>query len=276
MKAVGKFLGIIVTLITIHKECPALTTALLSGGQTPGLPAPVATSPTVVTPRAVVETPQPAPTTMAAAPRLESPSPDPPATPTPTQHADSLPTPSPSPEPVPLVPVLLRGGSKINVRLVDPLTSYSSRPEDGFRAVLAKDLRVGSNTISAGALVKGVVIESRSPTYQGGKATLALKLSGFVQGGRPVADVRTDILQIQRGSGKVWKVLGGIVVGVTTGYFVAGRKGGMVGGAGGGAGGLVASRGGPPEVELGPGSELTFKTREPQTIYLSPSLVRSR
>lgn len=202
----------------------------------------------------------------------DAPAPAPlPASPQPTSAGAARPAALP-PQP-PEKTVVLETGTVIPIRLVEPLDSASSTPDEGFHATLASDL-IADNMIAApqGTPVLGRVVDARDAAHFKGNSLLSIELTRIDLRGDHIAVV-TDTYSKQgagRGRDTAAKVGGGAVLGSVIGALAGGGKGvaiGAIAGAGAGTGVSAATRG--QQVQLPSESLISFKLESPITVTTS-------
>lgn len=190
------------------------------------------------------------------------------------QPAAAAAAPPPALPPQPLEKtVVLETGTVIPIRLVEPLDSASSTPDEGFHATLASDL-IADNMIAApqGTPVLGRVVDARDAAHFKGNAMLSIELTRIDLRGDHIAVV-TDTYSRQgagRGRDIATKVGGGAVLGTVIGALAGGGKGATIGaiaGAGAGTGVSAATRG--QQVQLPSESLIRFKLESPITVTTS-------
>jgi hypothetical protein len=155
-------------------------------------------------------------------------------------------------------------GTQIQVRLEDPLSSKTARPEDRVVATIADPVygdRSGSRpVIPAGTPVRGVVqdVQPAERPAKGGR--LDLTFNQLLLGDQTV---RMDVRVVDMKQGGLNKRSAGLgaVVGGVLGAVLDGAKGAVVGAILGGGGAVVASSG--KDVELPAGTLLTLRLERP-------------
>jgi hypothetical protein len=192
-------------------------------------------------------------------------------TPAPTSPAPAaiIPAPSGAPAAAP-PPVVVPAGTNLSVKLKDSLGSKLSSPGDSFRATLASDLRVNGDTvISAGAAIRGRVIDAKALGKLKGAALLEIKLTSITVNGIDQPITSSIISRTLKGKGKRTAVVagGGTALGAIVGGLAGGGKGAAIGAvAGGGAGTAGAAYTGNDEIVLPVGAALSFKLKSPLTV----------
>jgi hypothetical protein len=159
-------------------------------------------------------------------------------------------------------------GTRVLVRLDEPLSSATARREDRFDASVFRPVRAdGLVAVPAGARVRGVVklAEPAQRASKGGQLevdfdTLYLEPRRLDLRSR-VVSLDQDDRDTTAGKAGIGAVLGGVV-----GSILGGKKGAIVGIIVGGTGAVVASKG--DEVELPTGTVITLELTYPLTIEL--------
>jgi hypothetical protein len=155
-------------------------------------------------------------------------------------------------------------GTQIEIRLEDPLSSKTARPEDRVVATVADPVygdRGGSRpAIPAGTPVRGVVqsVQPAERPAKGGR--LELTFNQLILGDQTVRMDARVVDMKQGGLNKRSAGLGAVVGGVL-GAVLDGAKGAVVGAILGGGGAVVASSG--KDVELPAGTLLTLRLERP-------------
>jgi hypothetical protein len=154
-------------------------------------------------------------------------------------------------------------GTELDVRLQDPLSSKTAKPEQRFEATLVEDyLMRGEVAIPAGSVARGFVSSVRAAGHLDRRGSLTLsfdelrinttsfRLRATVQQALS-ADVREDRTRIGAGA-----VVGGVV-----GAILGGAKGALLGVIVGGGGTIAATEG--ADVELPAGTVLRIRLDQP-------------
>jgi hypothetical protein len=191
--------------------------------------------------------------------------------PVPASPAPAATTPAPSVTPAEAPPpVVVPAGTDLSVKLKDSLGSKLNSPGDSFRATLASDLRVNGDTvISAGAAIRGRVIDAKALGKLKGAALLEIKLTSITVNGTDQPISSSTITRTLKGKGKRTAVVagGGTAFGAIVGGLAGGGKGAAIGAvAGGGAGTAGAAYTGNDEIVLPIGAALSFKLKSPLTV----------
>jgi hypothetical protein len=162
----------------------------------------------------------------------------------------------------------LPAGTEMVVRLDQPLSSRSARPEDRVQTSLVTPVRLDNRiVIPAGTRVRGVVLaaEPAQRPVRGGKLELSLNTLWLDDSNR--LDLQTRVLSVSENIDKseTGRQAGyGALLGTVLGTIVGGRKGALLGLVIGGAGGAISSRG--EDVELPEGTILTLALDRPLTV----------
>lgn len=222
---------------------------------------PTQTQQTAATPDAA----KPAP---AAAPRTKTPKPVSTTQPAAAVSEREPVAPAKAPEeaaaPKPPEPIYaaLEEGTKITVRLQDPLDTAVNKSGDTFQTILDEDIVVNGRTIAPrGSILDGKLSNVARSGRVEGRATMSLQLTNLTVE-KQTYPLRTDILAFEAESTKkkdAAKVGIGAGIGAVIGAIAGGGKGAAIGAAvGGGAGGatVLATRG--KEVQFGAEQAFTF------------------
>jgi len=165
--------------------------------------------------------------------------------------------------------VTLEEGTEFFVRLEEPLSSKTARPEDRFEATVFQPVRVGRTTaIPAGTRVRGIVrdVEPAHRPSKGGKLDLAFDALYL---GRARLDLRASVISMDQDPGKVGTAgkagIGAVLGGVIGGLF-GGKNGAIAGTILGGSGAVVGTKG--DEVNLPEGTLIRVRLDRPLTVPL--------
>lgn len=154
-------------------------------------------------------------------------------------------------------------GTEFEVRLQDPLSSKTAKPEQRFEATLIEDYMMRNEVaIPAGSLVRGFVSSVRAAGNLDRRGSLTLSFDELRIGTTSFrlratvvqalsADVREDRTRIGAGA-----VVGGVV-----GAILGGAKGALIGVIVGGGGTIAATEG--ADVELPAGTVLRIRLDQP-------------
>lgn len=154
-------------------------------------------------------------------------------------------------------------GTEIQLRLEEPISSKTARPEDRVVATVAEPVypaRKGRVAIPAGTEVRGVVeaVQRAERPSKGGRLEMSFD-SLVVDEQRVSMDAR--VVEVKEGGIDERKAGLGALIGGVLGAVVDGKKGALVGAILGGTGAVVASSG--SEVELPAGTLLTLRLERP-------------
>jgi hypothetical protein len=159
-------------------------------------------------------------------------------------------------------------GTRVLVRLDEPLSSATARREDRFDASVLRPVRAdGQVAIPAGARVRGVV-KAAEPAQRASKGgQLELDFDTLYLEPRRL-DLRSRVVSLDQDDtgrdGAAGKAGIGAVLGGVLGGILGGKKGAIVGIIVGGTGAVVASKG--DEVELPAGTVVTLELTYPLAI----------
>jgi len=160
-------------------------------------------------------------------------------------------------------------GTQITLRLEEPISSKTARPEDRVVATGAEPVygeRYDSvPAIPAGTEVRGVVenVERAQRPSKGGR--LEMNFDSLVVENQPVRmDAR--VVEMKEGGIDERKAGLGALIGGVLGAVLDGKKGALIGAIVGGGGAVVASSG--EEVELPAGTLLTLRLERPLRVAL--------
>jgi hypothetical protein len=150
-------------------------------------------------------------------------------------------------------PVVLPLGTRLKVRTTSTLSSKTATSGEKFTGSLAEAMIVNGETIlPKGANVEGVVAESDEGGRVKGVASISLKLTSVVVGGRQVPIQSSVYVKAAPATKKkdAVKVGIGAGIGAAIGAIAGGGKGAAIGAASGGAAGtgLVLATHGDPAV----------------------------
>lgn len=165
------------------------------------------------------------------------------------------------------VEVRVPEGTRLSLRLDEPLSSRSARREDRFDASVHRPLRVGGHlALPAGTRVRGIVrlVEPAQRPSKGGRLELDFDTL-YVERSR--LDLYSRVVSIQdddSGGDTAGKAGLGAVLGGVLGGILGGRKGAIVGILVGGTGAVVASKG--DEVDLPAGTIVTVELTRALTL----------
>jgi hypothetical protein len=178
--------------------------------------------------------------------------------------------PAPPPPPPPPVKITIPAGTRLTVRLNDPLDSERNQVGDTFHGSLSTPIVIdGETVVPEGADVVGRVANVQSAGRFAGSSLLTLELTSFSMNGRTY-NIQTNQWSRQgKGEGKstATKVGVGTVAGAVLGGIIGGGKGAAIGaasGAGAGTGVAAAKKG--EQIKLGPEAVLNFQTINAVTV----------
>ncbi len=178
-----------------------------------------------------------------------------------------------APAPPPVKKITLEPGTPIVVRTTSTISTKTAQTGERFTASLEEPLMVGMEMIAPkGALVEGVIVESRKGGRVKGKAVLAVALTSLITDTGQRIEIATNAIGNQAKSAKkkdAMKVGIGAAAGAVIGAIAGGGKGAAIGagvGAGAGGAGVLLTRGNAAEIP----SEtiLHFELTEPVTVTL--------
>ena len=155
-------------------------------------------------------------------------------------------------------------GTQIQLRLEEPLSSRTARPEDRVVATVAEPVYGEGDSsrpaIPAGTEVRGVVedVQRAQRPSKGGR--LDMSFDSLVLGNQPVS-IDARVVQVKEGGIDERRAGLGALIGGVLGAVLDGKKGALVGAIVGGTGAVVASSG--EEVELPAGTLLTLRLERP-------------
>jgi hypothetical protein len=149
-------------------------------------------------------------------------------------------TPTPPPPPPPPPPIVIASGTRLEVRLIDPISAADNKTGDTFRATLDQDLEVGGTVVAPrGSMVKGKLVEVKQSGRVEGLAAMSITLTG-IELGKSSYPIQTNTLAFEAEKstkGDAAKIGIGAGIGAVIGAIAGGGKGAAIGAAvGGGAG----------------------------------------
>ncbi|HTM58390.1 MAG TPA: hypothetical protein VL123_08255 [Candidatus Udaeobacter sp.] len=161
--------------------------------------------------------------------------------------------------------VTMPSGTAIQVKVNEAISTETANVGDAWSGTVENAVIVGDRVvIPAGATIHGVVSTSKA-AQKGDRATLDLSLSSVEIHGTSHA-IHGGTEAIIAGSPRarnLGAIAGGAAAGALIGHAIGGGKGTLIGGVLGGAaasGAVAKSKG--YQVELKPGTELTFTTSQ--------------
>jgi len=169
----------------------------------------------------------------------------------------------PPPPPPPPKPVVVPVGTILTVRLVQPLSSKTSKAGGTFTASMANPITIdGKMAISQGAEVHGIVRNAKAAGKFKGGATLSLGLTSIIVDGHHYNIVTDDASQATTGKGKrtTGLMVGGAGGGAAIGALAGGGKGAAIGALVGVTAGAIGAgtTGNKRDIELPSESALSF------------------
>jgi hypothetical protein len=170
-------------------------------------------------------------------------------------------------QPAPPPPVTIPAGTRIRVRLDEPVGSKISVAGQAFKATVAEDVTVnGQTVILQGADAVGTVIAARPLGHVKGGALLELRLERVTtpSGSYPVATSTMERTEKGKGKRTAKFAGGGGAFGAIIGGLAGGGKGALIGGlAGAGAGTAGSAMTGNKEIVLPTETLITFRLEKP-------------
>lgn len=158
-------------------------------------------------------------------------------------------------------------GTRILIRLAEPLTSAQQRSGARFSGRLETNVTVGGTIVAPqGATVHGQVVSAQSAGRMAGGSELALELTDIVINGT-AHPIMTTTYQLQgqgQGGQTARRVTGGAGLGSVIGALAGGGTGAAIGAAAGAGLGTARSAGGRgQQVGLMQGTLLEFRLQHP-------------
>ena len=153
--------------------------------------------------------------------------------------------------------IRLEPGTRIQLRLDEPLSSRTTRTEDRFEASVLRPARAqGVIAIPAGARVRGFVrnVQPAQRPSKGGRLELEFDALYI---GEDRLELRAEMAEMGESGERGQKAGIGAVLGGVIGGILGGRKGAIAGILIGGSGAIVATKG--QDVELPAGSVITIR-----------------
>jgi len=180
---------------------------------------------------------------------------------------DNAATPPPPPAPKKLI---IDQGTKITVRLIDPIDSEKNQTGDTFHATLNAPLTSdGEQAVPAGVELTGHLVDVKSAGKFAGQSVVVLQLDSLASGGKTY-NLQTDQYKKEgssRGKNTAEKVGGGAIIGTIIGAIAGGGKGAAIGGAAGaGVGGGVQAATKGQQIKLPSETVLNFTLQAPITV----------
>ena len=208
----------------------------------------------------------------AKAPRTAETSPAPAAAPLPPAPPSQLTAQTEAPPPVPPAPAELTvpEGTKLTVRLIDPVDTAKNKEGDTFRASLDAPIVIQNKlAIPKNADVTARLVSAKSAGRFAGSSSVVLVLTSVTVAGRPY-DLHTGEFTKQaasRGSRTAKVIGGGAAVGAVIGAIAGGGTGAAIGaaaGAGAGTGVQALTKG--EQIKLPAETLLEFELKAPVTV----------
>jgi hypothetical protein len=230
--------------------------------EAPAPEAPASTEP-AARPRAPARVSAPAASTATPAPSAPS---APPA-----QQAAAEPEPPPPPQPVTFV---IPAGTRISVRMADPIDSAKNKPGELFLATLDEPIRLeGNDAIPRGTDVYIKLATAKSAGRISGSSELELELNKMVWQGKTYPLVSNSYEQKGKSRGKqtATRVGIGAGIGAAIGAIAGGGKGAAIGAAVGGGGATavqVFTRG--QQIKVPAETQIDFNLQAPVSVTYMP------
>jgi len=194
-----------------------------------------------------------------------------------SNSSDNLASNTPAPPAAP-VTVTVPAGTRISVRLTDPLSSETAKVGDTFRGTLDNAISIGDKVVvPRDADVQGRVLAAKPSTHFTGQSELTLEMTMLDINGKSydLATSQWDKKGTARGKRTAATVGGGAALGAVIGAIAGGGKGAAIGaGAGAAAGTGVQGVTKGQKVELPSESVLDFELAQPVTV--TPAATRNR
>jgi hypothetical protein len=184
---------------------------------------------------------------------------------------------TPAPPAAPVM-VAVPAGTKLSVRITDPLSSETAKVGDTFRGTLDNAISIGDKVvIPRDADVQGRVLAVKPSTHFTGQSQLTLEMTMLDINGKSydIATNQWQKLGTARGKRTAATVGGGAALGAVIGAIAGGGKGAAIGaGAGAAAGTGVQGVTKGQKVELPSETVLDFELAQPVTV--TPAATRNR
>ena len=163
------------------------------------------------------------------------------------------------PEARPAQPAIISSGTRMEVMLIDPISTETNLSGDTFLAALVEPIVVdGSVVIAEGVRVRGRIVDLQEPGRVRGRARIEMVLTEIV--GTSVTIPISTASFVQEAEADLGRdaTLGavGAAAGAVVGGLTGGRTGAIIGGTAGGAGTVAVTRG--DQLEYPPESRLNF------------------
>ena len=157
-------------------------------------------------------------------------------------------------------------GTEIQIRLDEPISSKTARPEDRIVATVTESVRQdGRVAIPAGTEMRGTVRDVEAARRPAHGARLEMSFDQMQLGGRTV-DIQSRLVSVNEGRIDKKKTGLGAILGGVIGGVLSGTKGAVIGAIVGGGGAVVATKG--DDVELPAGTLLTVRLDRPVSVVL--------
>jgi hypothetical protein len=177
-----------------------------------------------------------------------------------------------APEPPRPIYAVLSSGTKLDVRLTEPLSTDDNRSGDKFEATLDKDLEANGKIIAPrGSVVVGKIVTADQGGRVEGRAAMSLTLTE-IRTRATKYPVHTNTLTFDAESSKksdATKIGAGAAIGAVIGAIAGGGKGAAIGagvGGGAGTGAVLATRG--KALKFPSEHQFTFELREDLQVKL--------
>jgi hypothetical protein len=155
-------------------------------------------------------------------------------------------------------------GTEIQIRLDQPLSSRTARPEDRIVGTVAESVRQdGRVAIPAGTEVRGIVRDVEPARRPAHGARMEMSFNQMQLGNRTV-DIQSKLVSVNEGRVDKRKAGLGAILGGVLGAVLDGKKGAVLGAIVGGTGAVVATKG--DDVELPAGTLLTVRLDRPVSL----------
>jgi hypothetical protein len=189
-------------------------------------------------------------------------------------------TPPQPPVPAPVQQVTIPQGTRLSIRLIDPVDTEKNKEGDTFRATLESPIVVEDrNVVPKNAEVEARLVSAKSAGHFTGSSSLALAVTKIKVGGKTY-DVQTGEVTKQgasRGKRTAAVVGGGAAAGALIGGLAGGGKGAAIGaaaGAGAGAGVQALTKG--QQIQIPSETVLDFELTAPLTVTLDTGAATKR
>ncbi len=179
------------------------------------------------------------------------------------------------PVPAPTERVTIPEGTRVDVRMIDSVSSATNQTGDILHASLARPLKIGRRIVAPlGTDVYLRLVAAHSAGHFGGRSQLRLELYRIVIQGTsyPLSSNDYSDKGASRTKRSVLTILGGSAIGAAIGAIAGGGKGAAIGAAAGGSAGTVyqgATKG--QQINIAPETLLKFKLEQPASVALNPN-----